>query len=145
MALRRLEHVGVVVEDLAAATEFFLELGLERQGEGEARGEWVDRVVGLEGVEVEFAMLQTPGGDGCLELIEFRSPPSPAVDAQVAANVPGLRHLAFLVDDLEATLSALRGHGAELIGEVENYRDVYRLCYLRGPAGVIVELAEEVG
>ena len=144
MTLRRMDHVGVVVEDLAAAAEFFAELGLERQGQGSVEGSWVDRIVGLEGIQVDFAMMQTPDGDGKLELIEFQSPPAQVGDGQAPANTLGLRHLAFLVEDLDDVLARLQARGAELVGEVEQYENVFRLCYLRGPAGIIIELAERI-
>jgi catechol 2,3-dioxygenase-like lactoylglutathione lyase family enzyme len=142
MAIRRMDHVGIVVDDLAAGIGFFVALGFELQGEGSVGGDWVDRVIGLEGARSDIAMLQTPDGDCRVELTEFQTPPSPASDPAAPANVPGLRHLAIEVDDVDATLAALRPHGAELVGTVERYRDVYRLGYVRGPAGIIVELAE---
>jgi catechol 2,3-dioxygenase-like lactoylglutathione lyase family enzyme len=145
MTVKRMHHVGVVVDDLDAATAFFAELGLEGQGRTPVEGGAVDRIVGLEGVRVDTAMMQTPDGAGRLELIEFHSP-SYAGDMRPApANVPGLRHLAFVVDDVEAVLARLRSHGAELVGELETLGSSYRLCYVRGPAGIIVELAEEIG
>ena len=140
-----MDHVGVVVEDLAAAKAFFVKLGLELQGEGSVGESWVDRVVGLEGVRVEFAMMETPDGHERLELIEFHSPSSPAGDGHAPANSPGIRHLTFAVDDLDSVLAGLRTHGAELVGQVERYGDIYRLCYIRGPEGIIVELAEPIG
>ncbi len=140
-----MDHVGIVVEDLAAATAFFVELGLELQGAGPVEGAWVDRVVGLEGVRAEIAMLETPDGHGRVELARFRAPPSPGGDRQAPANAPGIRHLTFAVDDIDAVLARLLARGAELVGEVERYRDIYRLCYVRGPEGIIVELAERIG
>jgi catechol 2,3-dioxygenase-like lactoylglutathione lyase family enzyme len=140
-----MHHVGVVVDDLAAATEFFVELGFELQGEGSVEGGWVDRIVGLEGVRSQFAMVQTPDGHGRLELIKFHAPSGPGGDRHAPANTPGLRHLAFEVDDIDAVLARLRSRGAELVGEVERYGDSYRLCYIRGPEGIIVELAQQVG
>jgi catechol 2,3-dioxygenase-like lactoylglutathione lyase family enzyme len=145
MTIKRMDHVGIVVEDLAAATEFFLELGLERQGGATVDGEWVDRVVGLDGVRAEIAMLQTPDGYGRVELSQFHAPSGPSGDDQAPANTPGLRHLSFEVDDLDGALAGLRARGAELVGAVERYRDSYRLCYVRGPEGIIVELAERIG
>jgi catechol 2,3-dioxygenase-like lactoylglutathione lyase family enzyme len=145
MTVERMEHVGVVVEDLAAATAFFVELGLELQGEGPVEGDWVDRVVGLEGVRAQIVMLQTPDGHARLELSKFQAPPSAGGDRLAPANTPGIRHLSFAVDDIEAVLARLRARGAELVGEVERYEDRYRLCYLRGPEGIIVELAEQIG
>jgi catechol 2,3-dioxygenase-like lactoylglutathione lyase family enzyme len=145
MTIERMEHVGIVVADLAAAAGFFAELGLELQGEGSVEGHWVDRVVGLEGVRVDFAMMETPDGGGRIELVKFHAPPSRAGDPHAPANTPGLRHLAFKVDDIDAAVAGLRARGGELVGEVENYRDFYRLCYVRGPEGIIVELAERIG
>ncbi len=139
-----MDHVGVVVDDLAAATEFFVQLGLEPQGETSVEGRWVDRVVGLEGVRVETAMVQTPDGHGRLELIKFHSPPAQG-DNQAPANTRGIRHLAFVVEDIDAVVAGLRARGSELVGELENYEDIYRLCYVRGPEGIIVELAERIG
>lgn len=145
MAVQRMDHVGVVVEDLAAATAFFLELGLELQGEGSVEGAWVDRVIGLEGVRADIAMLETPDGHGRLELSKFHAPSSRAGEGHAPANTPGIRHLSFAVDDLDAILAGLRDRGAELVGEVERYGGIYRLCYVRGPEGIIVELAERIG
>jgi catechol 2,3-dioxygenase-like lactoylglutathione lyase family enzyme len=139
-----MEHVGIVVGDLAAATAFFQEFGLRMQGDGTAEGEWVDRIVGLERMKVRYAMLETPDGDGRIELVEFDAPPSPEGDPDAPANVPGLRHLAFRVADLDDTIDRLRAHGGELVGEVVEYGNIFRLCYLRGPEGIIVELAERI-
>jgi len=145
MTIQRMDHVGVVVDDLPAAVAFFAELGLQPQGEGSVEGDWVDRVVGLEGVKARIAMMRTPDGQGRLELVQFDAPASPDGDPHAPANAPGLRHVTFQVDDLDAALARVRAHGGELVGEVERYRDVYRLCYVRGPAGIIVELAEPIG
>jgi catechol 2,3-dioxygenase-like lactoylglutathione lyase family enzyme len=145
MTIQRMEHVGIVFEHLESATEFFVELGFELQGEGQVEGGWVDRVVGLEGIQVQFAMLETPDGDGRLELVKFHSQPALAGERDAPANTLGIRHLAFRVDDLDAVLARLQARGAELVGEVENYQDIYRLCYIRGPEGIIVELAEKIG
>jgi catechol 2,3-dioxygenase-like lactoylglutathione lyase family enzyme len=145
MAIRRMDHVGIVVDDLAGATAFFVELGLELQGEGQVEGGWVDRVVGLEGVRAEIAMMQTPDGHSRLELTKFHAPSGPGGDGNAPANAPGIRHLAFAVDDIDAVVARLRARGVELVGEVERYRDIYRLGYVRGPEGIIVELAERIG
>jgi catechol 2,3-dioxygenase-like lactoylglutathione lyase family enzyme len=145
MTIQRMDHVGIVVDDLAAATEFFVELGLKLQGQGPVAGGWVDRVVGLEGVRAEIAMLQTPDGHGRIELAKFHAPSGPAGDRQAPANTPGIRHVTFAVDDIDAVVARLRVRGAELVGELERYEDRYRLCYVRGPEGVIVELAEQIG
>ena len=145
MTIQRMEHVGIVVDDLAAATEFFVELGLEVQGEMAVEGRSVDRIVGLEGVRTDVAMMQTPDGHGRLELTKFHSPSGPGGDRHAPANTPGLRHITFAVDDIEAAVASLRARGAELVGEVERAGNSYLLCYVRGPEGIIVELAERIG
>jgi catechol 2,3-dioxygenase-like lactoylglutathione lyase family enzyme len=145
MAIRRMDHVGIVVDDLAAATAFFVELGLQRQGQGPVEGAWVDRVVGLEGVRAEIAMLETPDGHGRVELAKFHAPSSRGDERPTGANTPGIRHLAFLVEDIDAVVASLRTRGIGLVGEVERYENSYRLCYVRGPEGIIVELAQEIG
>jgi catechol 2,3-dioxygenase-like lactoylglutathione lyase family enzyme len=145
MTLQRMEHVGIVVDDLPAAIAFFAELGLELRGETPVEGGWVDRIVGLEGVRADTAMMQTPDGHGRLELVKFHSPSRHGGNGPEPANAPGIRHLAFVVEDIDSVLAGLRSHGGELVGEVENYRDIFLLCYLRGPAGIIVELAERIG
>jgi catechol 2,3-dioxygenase-like lactoylglutathione lyase family enzyme len=145
MAIQRMDHVGVVVDDLAAATAFFVELGLELQGEASVEGGWVDRVVGLDGVRAEIAMMKTADGHGRLELTMFHAPSGQRGDGNAPANAPGIRHLAFEVDDIDAVVAGLRARGAELVGDVERYGDIYRLCYVRGPEGIIVELAERIG
>jgi catechol 2,3-dioxygenase-like lactoylglutathione lyase family enzyme len=145
VTIQRMDHVGIVVDDLAAARAFFVELGLELQGETPVQGGWVDRVVGLEGVRAEIAMLQTPDGHGRIELAKFHAPPSPGGDRHVPANTPGIRHITFAVDDLDEVLARLQARGTELVGEVERYEDIYRLCYIRGPEGIIVELAQRIG
>jgi catechol 2,3-dioxygenase-like lactoylglutathione lyase family enzyme len=145
MTIQRMDHVGIVVDDLAAATAFFLELGLKLDGTGSVEGGWVDRVVGLEGVRSELAMLETPDGHSRVELAKFHAPSGPAGDREAPSNAPGIRHLAFLVEDLDAVVAGLGARGAEPVGEVERYRDIYRLCYVRGPEGIIVELAEQIG
>lgn len=145
MTIQRMDHVGIVVDDLAHAVEFFATLGLELRGEAPVEGDWVDRIVGLEGVRAQIAMLQTPDGHGRVELTEFHSPSSDGDDRSAPANAQGIRHIAFAVEDLDGVLARLRARGAELVGELGRYRDSYRLCYVRGPAGIIVELAEEIG
>ena len=140
-----MDHVGLVVDDLAAATEFFVELGLELHGETSVEGDFVDRVVGVEGVRSEVVMLETPDGHGRLELSQFHAPPGPVGDGYAAPNAPGIRHVTFEVDDVDAALATVRAHGGELVGELVNYQDIYRLCYVRGPEGIIVELAERIG
>jgi catechol 2,3-dioxygenase-like lactoylglutathione lyase family enzyme len=140
-----MEHVGIVVDNLAAATEFFVELGLELLGAGSVEGRWVDRIVGLDGVRAEIAILQTPDGHGRLELTKFHSPSTLGGNRHAPANTPGIRHVAFAVEDIDAVVAGLRARGSELVGELEQYEDSYRLCYVRGPEGIIVELAEQIG
>jgi catechol 2,3-dioxygenase-like lactoylglutathione lyase family enzyme len=140
-----MDHVGIVVHDLAAATEFFAELGFELQGKWAAEGSSVDRIVGLEGVRTDVAMMRAPDGSGRLELVKFKSPSNHGDRGFAPANTPGIRHMAFAVEDIEAVVAGLRARGAELVGELERYGDTYRLCYIRGPEGIIIELAERIG
>ncbi len=139
-----MDHVGIVVEDLAAAVTFFVELGLKLHGETPVAGDWVDRIVGLQGVRAQIAMLQTPDGHSRLELTKFHAPPTTGSEQSASANTLGIRHVAFVVEDIEAVLARLQALGVKLVGEVERYQDSYKLCYVRGPAGIIVELAERI-
>ena len=146
MTIKDMHHVSVVVDDLEAAKDFFAALGMEVEGEAPIEGPWVDRINALDGVRVDIAMMRTPDGHGRLELTKFHHPAVVVPEPSAAlGNTLGLRSLMFAVDDLQATLADLRAHGGELIGTVENYEDVYALCYVRGPAGIIVSLAEELG
>jgi catechol 2,3-dioxygenase-like lactoylglutathione lyase family enzyme len=140
-----MDHVGVVVKDLPAAIEFFTQLGMEAQGNGSVGGELVDRIVGLDGVQVEMAMLKTPGGDAKIELVKFLSPPVEDGDPGAPSNTRGLRHLCFEVEDVDSLVADLEERGGELVGEVVSYGNSYRLCYVHGPEGIIVELAEPLG
>lgn len=144
MTVLRMDHVGVVVEDLDAAIAFFTELGLHLQGgKMVVDGSWVDRVVGLGGVQVEIAMMRTPDKSSRLELTKFLSPAAhPGAPHPAPANVLGLRRVMFAVDDIRDVVRRLQKHGGELIGEIAQYEQAYLLCYLRGPSGVIVALAE---
>ena len=145
MTIKRLDHVSVVVDDLAAAIAFFSELGLELEGEAAVEGEWVDRVNGLESVQVDIVMMRTPDGHGRLELTKFRNPKLVEIEPAIAPpNTLGLRSVMFTVESVDDTVARLRANGAELVGEVAQYEDMYRLCYMRGPAGIIVALAEEL-
>ncbi|MGY0006066.1 VOC family protein [Micromonospora sp. I033] len=145
MALQRMDHVGIVVDDLAAAVAFFTELGMELEGEAPIEGRWVDRVNGLDDVRVDIAMMRTPDGHGKVELTTFRSPAAVSAEPSVAPpNTLGIRNIMFAVDDIDDVVARLRTHGAELVGEVERYEDIYRLCYVRGPQGIIVALAEQL-
>src|SRR3954453_19660921 len=145
MTSPRIDHAALAFDDLRAATALFVELGLQLQGEGSVEGGWVDRVVGLEGVRAELAMMETPDGHGRLELVKFHAPTGSGGDRHAPANTPGIRHVTFAVDDLDAVVAGLRARGAELVGEVGGYEDIYRVCYVRGPEGIIVELAERIG
>lgn len=145
MGIQRLEHVGIVVDDLPSAIDFFVGLGLELRGRGEVGGDWVDRIVGLDQVKAELAMLRTPDGHGEIELVKFHSPPTEPGDPDAPSNTPGLRHIAFLVDDIHTVVANLQARGTELIGELVRYKDSYTLCYVRGPGGSIIELAEKIG
>jgi catechol 2,3-dioxygenase-like lactoylglutathione lyase family enzyme len=140
-----MDHVGIVVDNLAAAIAFFVELGLELEGEMPVEGRWVDRVVGLDGVRVDIAMMRTPDGHGRLELTKFHTPIAISAEPKSApSNTLGIRRIMFAVEDIEDVLARLRAHGAELVGEVAQYEDRYRLCYVRGPEGIIVALAEQL-
>jgi len=139
-----MEHVGIVVNDLEAATEFFVELGLVLQGKGPVEGRGGDSIVGLEGVRADIAMMQTPDGTGRLELTKFHSPSIQVDNPHAPANTSGIRHVAFAVEDIDAIVARLRARGAELVGELGRYEDKYRLCYVRGPEGIIIELAERI-
>ena len=145
MTIQRMDHVGIVVGDLAVATAFFVELGLELEGEATVEGRVVDRINGLEGVRADIAMMRTPDGHRRLELITYQTPPGPGGDPRAPANAPGIRHLCFAVEGIDDLLDRLRAHGAELVGELEQYENSYRLCYVRGPEGIIIELAEQIG
>ncbi|MGH2906991.1 MAG: VOC family protein [Solirubrobacterales bacterium] len=144
MAVLHLEHVGVVVKDLPAATEFFLALGLEIEGKTSVGGEQVDRIVGLEGAQSDVVILQTPGGQAKLELCTFNSPAYAGEIREEPSNAPGIRHVLFAVDDIHEAVARVKDRGYELVGELVNYSDMYWLCYIRGPEGIIVELAERV-
>ncbi len=140
-----MDHVSVVVDDLASAIAFFTTLGMAQEGQAPVEGPWVDRVNGLENVQVDIVMMRTPDGQGRLELTKFRNPGLVAIEPSIAPpNALGLRSVMFAVDSVDESVARLRAHGAELIGEVVQYEDQYRLCYLRGPAGIIVALAEEL-
>ena len=144
MAIPSLHHVSVVVDDLEAAQAFFIELGMELEGAAPIEGEWVDRVNAIEGVRVDIAMMRSPDGHGRLELTKFHNPKAIGAQPDNAPNTLGLRSIMFNVDDIDATLAGLRALGAELVGEVVQYEDIYRICYIRGPAGIIVALAEQL-
>ena len=145
MTIQRMDNVLIVVEDLEAAQAFFVELGMELDGETQVEGPWVDSVVGLDGVRADIAMLRTPDGHGRVELTRFHTPPAVRVEPENApANALGLRRIMFAVDDLDDVVARLRTHGAELLREIAQYKDLYRLCFVRGPEGIIIGLAEQL-
>lgn len=145
MTLQRMDNVGIVVADLAAAIAFFVELGLQLEVEMPVEGPWVDRVVGLDGVRVDIAMMRTPDGHSRLELMQFQQPAAVGAEPKNApANTLGIRRIMFGVEDIDDVIARLRARGAELIGDVAQYEDKYRLCYLRGPEGIIIALAEQL-
>jgi catechol 2,3-dioxygenase-like lactoylglutathione lyase family enzyme len=145
MTIKSLHHVSIVVDDLSVAVAFFTVLGMSREGEARVEGPWVDRVNGLENVQVDIVMMRTPDGRGRLELTKFRSPELVEIEPAIApSNTPGLRSVMFEVESVDDTVARLRAQGSELVGEVAQYEDKYRLCYVRGPAGIIVALAEEL-
>ena len=144
--IQRMDNVGIVVDDLAGAIAFFVELGLELEGEATVEGPLVDRVVGLDGVRSDIAMLRTPDGHGRVELSRFHRPPAVRAEPESApANALGMRRIMFMVDDVDDVVTRLRSHGAELVGEIAQYEDIYRLCFVRGPEGIIVGLSERLG
>ncbi len=140
-----MDNVGIVVESLDAAVSFFTELGLELEGRSPIEGEWAGRVTGLCDQRVEIAMMRTPDGHGRLELSRFVAPPVVADHRRAPVNALGYLRVMFTVEDIDDTLARLRARGAELVGEVVQYKDVYRLCYVRGPEGLLIGLAEELG
>jgi catechol 2,3-dioxygenase-like lactoylglutathione lyase family enzyme len=145
MTIKRLDHISVVVDDLAATIAFFTTLGMTLEGKAPIEGLWVDRINGLEGVQVDIVMMRTPDGHGKLELTKFRNPKLVDIEPAIAPpNALGLRSVMFTVESVDDTVARLCASGAELVGEVAQYEDKYRLCYLRGPAGIIVALAEEL-
>ncbi len=141
----RMDNVAIVVDDLAAATAFFVSLGLELEGEATVEGGFADRVVGLEGVRSDIAMLRTPDGHGRIELTKFQTPAAISVEPNAPVNRLGMGRIMFAVDDIDAVVARLQARGSELVGEVVQYEDSYRLCYVRGPEGIIIALAEQLG
>lgn len=145
MALQRMDNILIVVEDLEAAKAFFVELGMQMEGETTVEGPWVGSVIGLEDVRADIAMMRTPDGHGKVELTRFHSPPAVRAEPEDApANALGIRRIMFAVEDIDDVLVRLRTHGAELVGEVAQYQDMYRLCFIRGPEGIILALAEQL-
>ena len=145
MTIRRMDNVLIVVDDLEAAKAFFREFGMELEGETQVEGRSVDRLIGLDGVLSDIAMMRTPDGHGRVELTKFHTPAAIHSEPQNApANTLGIRRIMFAVDDIDDVIARLRTHGAELLGDVAQYEDSYRLCFLRGPEGIIIGLAEQL-
>ena len=145
MTLQRMDNVLIVVEDLEAAKAFFVELGMELAGETQVEGPWVDSTIGLEGVRADITMLRTPDGHGRVELTRFHTPPAVKVEPENApANALGIRRIMFAVKDIDDVVARLRSHGGELLDEIAQYEERYRLCFMRGPEGIIIGLAEEL-
>src|SRR3954451_5735694 len=145
MTLQRMDNVLIVVDDLEGAQAFFAELGMELEGETQVEGPWVDTTVGLTDVRADITMMRTPDGHGRVELTKFHTPPAVRGEPENApANTLGIRRIMFAVDDVEDTVARLRSHGAELVGEIAQYQDINRVCFLRGPEGVIIGLAEQL-
>jgi catechol 2,3-dioxygenase-like lactoylglutathione lyase family enzyme len=145
VTLQRMDNVGIVVESLDAAISFFAELGLELEGRATVEGAWAERVTGLRDMRVEIAMMRTPDGHSRLEISRFLTPPAVADHRNAPVNALGYLRIMFAVEDIDDTLARLRPHGTELVGEVAQYEDQYRLCYLRGPEGILIGLAEQIG
>jgi catechol 2,3-dioxygenase-like lactoylglutathione lyase family enzyme len=146
VTIQRMDSVLIVVDDLEAVVAFFVELGMELEGEAVVGGQWVDDVLGLDGVRADIVVVRTPDGHGRVELSKFHSPRAVHPEPKYApANTLGIRRIMFAVDDIEGVIARLRAHGAELVGELEQYENIYRLCYVRGPEGIIVGLAEQLG
>ena len=145
MSLQRMDNVLIVVEDLEAAKAFFAELGMELEGETTVEGPWAGSVVGLDDVRADIAMMRTPDGHGRIELAKFHTPPAVRAEPEDApANALGIRRIMFAVEDIDDVVARLRSHGGELVGEMAQYEDSYRLCFLRGPGGIILGLAEQL-
>jgi catechol 2,3-dioxygenase-like lactoylglutathione lyase family enzyme len=145
VTLQRMDNVGIVVESLDAAISFFAELGLELEGRATIEGDWAERVTGLRHMRVEIAMMRTPDGHSRLEISRFLTPPTVADHRNAPVNALGYLRIMFTVEDVDDTLARLRPHGAELVGELTQYEDAYRLCYIRGPEGILIGLAEQIG
>ena len=145
MTIQRMDNVLIVVEDLEVVKAFFVELGMKLEGETTVEGPWVDQTVGLNDVRADIAMMRTPDGDGRVELTRFHTPPAvKPVPERAPANTLGLRRIMFAVDSVDDVVARLRKHGAELVGEIAQYEDVYRLCFVRGPEGIIIGVSEQL-
>ncbi|MCF1685856.1 VOC family protein [Tetragenococcus halophilus] len=145
MKIQRIDHVGIIVDDLSYVKNFFIEFGLKELGETEVKGEWVEKIIGLDGVKETVAMLATQEGETMIELVKFHSPSDKSGVQYPLSNTLGIRHIAFAVEDIESIVAKAQKKGAALIGEIQNYKNMYKLCYIRGPEGIILELAEKIG
>ena len=143
MTVVRMDNVGIVVDDLAAVTAFFVALGMELEGQMTVEGPWVDGCVGLQGVRCDIAMLRTPDGHSKIELARYQRPEAVRPESEVPVNTVGMRRIMFAVEDVDAVVDRLRTHGGDVVGEIVQYEDIYRLCYFRGPEGIVIGLAEE--
>ena len=144
MKIHRIDHVGVIVNDLPAVKAFFIDLGLKVLGETKVKGEWAERIMGLNDVRETVVWLGMPDGQATLELVKFHTPSDEIGIQQPFVNTLGIQHIAFAVEDIEAIVAKLKKKGAELFGEIQNYENAYKLCYVRGPEGIILELAEKI-
>jgi len=142
MKINRIDHVGVVVDDLPAMKAFFLDLGLSEVGEGDVEDRWMKRITGLPGMALTYAMLQTPDGDATIELLKFHAPSTGTGAPQTSVSSPGIRHICFSVEDIEGVMARMGKHGSEILGEVVNLDGAFKICYLRGPEGIVLELVE---
>ncbi|AYW47913.1 glyoxalase [Tetragenococcus osmophilus] len=144
MKIQRIDHIGIIVNDLYHVKAFFIELGLKELGETEVKGEWVEKIIGLDNVKETVAMLETPVGETMIELVKFHSPSDKKGLEQFPSNTLGIRHIAFAVEDIDSLVTNMEKKGAALIGDIQNYKNMYKLCYIRGPEGIILELAEKL-
>jgi len=144
MTIKHVDHIGIVVNDLEAVKSFFVDLGFTELGEMPVHGEWVEKIIGLENVREDVAMVQAPDRQLNLELVKFHQPVDPEGIRLAASNTLGLRHIAFQVDDIEKVVATLKHKGSKLVGEIQTYEKSYKLCYIRGPEGIILELAEQI-
>jgi catechol 2,3-dioxygenase-like lactoylglutathione lyase family enzyme len=144
MKIKRIDHIGLIVNDLPTVKQFFLDFGLEVMGEAQMQGKLLDRLLRLEGTKTEFVMMRPPGGEACIEVIKFHSPVDEGGVQQFAVNAPGIRHIAFLVEDIEGIVAKLKAKGAEIFSAIQTYGTSYKLCYVRGPEGIILDLAERI-
>ena len=145
MKIKRIDHIGITVRDISAAIQFFVDIGLELVGEDTVEGEWVGRIVGLTGVKSKIAMLRTPDGNVDIELSQFLTPPSVEGSQDALVNALGIRHICFAVEDVDGLVAKMKSKSMDVVGEIVNYENFYKLCYVRGPEGILLEFAERLG